>query len=393
MTRSELSASGRTPPEGATAEAKPADPSAVRPVDAGSADPPAQRPVDAAAADPSAEAAADAAPADPMDERAADIAADDPGHPEPDEVGPTAPALVDDPAPPERTPVAVARGVLRTMRPKQWVKNVLVLAAPFAGGVLFSGGMALELVVAFVAFSLAASGIYLVNDANDVAADRAHPTKRRRPIAAGIVPVRLAFGVAVVLLAAAVGISLLANWRLTAVVGVYVAVQLAYCFWLKHQPVLDICIVASGFLLRAVAGGAATGIPLSQWFLLSAGFGSLFMVAGKRYAEIMLAKRTGAKIRKSLESYSASYLRFVWALSATVLIMTYSLWAFQIREAHHNSVWSAISIVPFVVAVLRYAVDVDSGNGGEPEEIALGDRVLQVLAIMWVATLTLAVYL
>jgi len=379
MTRSELSASGRTPPEGAGAEAKPADPSAVRPVDAGSAD-------------PSAEAAADAAPADPMDERAADIAADDPGHPEPDEVGPTAPVM-DDPAPPERTPVAVARGVLRTMRPKQWVKNVLVLAAPFAGGVLFSGGMALELVVAFVAFSLAASGIYLVNDANDVAADRAHPTKRRRPIAAGIVPVRLAFGVAVVLLAAAVGISLLANWRLTAVVGVYVAVQLAYCFWLKHQPVLDICIVASGFLLRAVAGGAATGIPLSQWFLLSAGFGSLFMVAGKRYAEMILAERTAAKIRKSLESYSASYLRFVWALSATVLIMTYSLWAFQIREAHHNSVWSAISIVPFVVAVLRYAVDVDSGNGGEPEEIALGDRVLQVLAIAWVATLTLAVYL
>ena len=390
MTRSELSASGRTPPEGPTAEAKPADPSAVRPVDAGSADPPARRPVDAAPADPSAEPAADAAPADPMDERAADIAADDPGHPEPDHTT----AVVDDPAPAaERTPVAVARGVLRTMRPKQWVKNVLVLAAPFAGGVLFSGGMALELVAAFVAFSLAASGIYLVNDANDVAADRAHPTKRRRPIAAGIVPVRLAFGVAVVLLAAAVGISLLANWRLTAVVGVYVVVQLAYCFWLKHQPVLDICIVASGFLLRAVAGGAATGIPLSQWFLLSAGFGSLFMVAGKRYAEMILAERTGAKIRKSLESYSASYLRFVWALSATVLIMTYSLWAFQIREAHHNSVWSAISIVPFVVAVLRYAVDVDSGNGGEPEEIALGDRVLQVLAIAWVATLTLAVYL
>jgi decaprenyl-phosphate phosphoribosyltransferase len=390
MTRSELSASGRTPPEGATAEAKPADPSAVRPVDAGSADPPARRPVDAAPADPSAEPAADAAPADPMDERAADIAADDPGHPEPDHTT----AVVDDPAPaPERTPVAVARGVLRTMRPKQWVKNVLVLAAPFAGGVLFSGGMALELVVAFVAFSLAASGIYLVNDANDVAADRAHPTKRRRPIAAGIVPVRLAFAVAVLLLAAAVGLSLLANWRLTAVVGVYIAVQLAYCFWLKHQPVLDICIVASGFLLRAVAGGAATGIPLSQWFLLSAGFGSLFMVAGKRYAEMILAERTGAKIRKSLESYSASYLRFVWALSATVLIMTYSLWAFQIREAHHNSVWSAISIVPFVVAVLRYAVDVDSGNGGEPEEIALGDRVLQVLAIAWVATLTLAVYL
>ena len=291
-----------------------------------------------------------------------------------------------------RTPGGVARGVLRTMRPRQWVKNVLVLAAPFAAGDLLQPGIGFQLAVAFVAFSLAASGVYLVNDAKDVEADRAHPTKRHRPIAAGIVPRGLAVGVAVVLLAAAVAVSLLASVQLVAVLAVYVVVQLAYCFWLKHQPVLDICIVASGFLLRAIAGGAATGIALSQWFLLVAGFGSLFMVAGKRYAEMMLAERTGAKIRKSLESYSASYLRFVWGLSATVLITTYSLWAFEIREAENNPIWSAVSIVPFVVAVLRYAVDVDSGSGGEPEEIALGDRVLQVLALLWVATLTVAVY-
>jgi decaprenyl-phosphate phosphoribosyltransferase len=291
-----------------------------------------------------------------------------------------------------RTPIGVARGVVKTMRPRQWVKNVLVLAAPFVGGEILRQGIALELVVAFAAFSLAASGIYLVNDANDVAADRAHPTKRNRPIAAGIVAPRLALAVAVVLLAGALALSLLASVELVIVLAVYIAVQLSYCFWLKHQPVLDICIVASGFLLRAIAGGAATDIPLSQWFLLVAGFGSLFMVAGKRYAEMMLAERTGAKIRKSLESYSASYLRFVWALSATVLIMNYCLWAFDIGVVRHNTVWSVISIVPFVIAVLRYSVDVDSGNGGEPEEIALGDRVLQVLALVWVATLTLAVY-
>jgi decaprenyl-phosphate phosphoribosyltransferase len=294
------------------------------------------------------------------------------------------------PAP--RTPVGVARGVLKTMRPRQWVKNVLVLAAPFVAGDLFTTGIAVNLAIAFVAFSLAASGIYLINDANDVAADRAHPTKRNRPIAAGIVPPRLAMAVAVVLLLGALALSLLATVQLLVVLAVYIAVQLAYCFWLKHQPVLDICIVASGFLLRAIAGGAAAGIPLSQWFLLVAGFGSLFMVAGKRYAEMMLAERTGAKIRKSLESYSASYLRFVWALSATVLITTYSLWAFDIGVDTHNTVWSVISIVPFVIAVLRYSVDVDSGNGGEPEEIALGDRVLQVLALIWVGTLVLAVY-
>jgi decaprenyl-phosphate phosphoribosyltransferase len=293
---------------------------------------------------------------------------------------------------PGRTPAGVALGLIRTMRPKQWVKNVLVLAAPFAAGDLLSKGIAIQLVLAFVAFSLAASGIYLVNDAKDVEADRVHPKKRFRPIAAGIVPVPLAFGVAAVLLAASLVISWLVSLPLLAVLAVYVAVQLGYCFGLKHQPVLDICIVASGFLLRSISGGAATGIPLSQWFLLATGFGSLFMVAGKRYAEMMLAERTGAKIRKSLEAYSASYLRFVWALSATVLIMTYCLWAYAIRTEHHNTVWSAISIVPFVVAVLRYSVDVDNGDGGAPDEIALRDRVLQVLAVLWIAALTLAVY-
>jgi decaprenyl-phosphate phosphoribosyltransferase len=272
------------------------------------------------------------------------------------------------------------------------VKNVLVFAAPFVGGDLLSPGIVPDLLVAFIAFSLAASGVYLVNDAQDVAADRAHPTKRLRPIAAGIVAPRLAIGVAVVLLVAALAVSLLASVHLLVVLAIYAAVQLSYCFWLKHQAVLDIVIVASGFLLRAIAGGAATGIPLSQWFLLVAGFGSLFMVAGKRYAEMMLAERTGAKVRRALENYTASYLRFVWALSATVTIMMYCLWAFDIGQEQHNQTWSVVSIVPFVIAVLRYAVDVDRGNGGEPEEIALGDRVLQVLALVWVGTLAVAVY-
>ncbi|MGB7794997.1 MAG: decaprenyl-phosphate phosphoribosyltransferase [Pseudonocardiaceae bacterium] len=286
----------------------------------------------------------------------------------------------------------VLGGLVRTMRPRQWVKNVLVLAAPFAGGTIFHPPVLLEVGIAFVAFSLAASGVYLINDVQDVEADRAHPIKRHRPIAAGVVPPRLALVVAVVLFIAAIGMSFLASTGLVLVTAVYIAAQLSYCWWLKHQPVLDISIVASGFLLRAIAGGAAAGIALSQWFLLTTAFGSLFMVAGKRYAEIRLAERTGAKIRKSLDRYTASYLRFVWTLSATVVIMTYGLWAFELNRATHSH-WPVISLVPFVVAVLRYAVDVDGGNGGEPEEIALGDRVLQVLAGALIVTLVAAVYL
>ncbi|MFC5290663.1 decaprenyl-phosphate phosphoribosyltransferase [Actinokineospora guangxiensis] len=285
-------------------------------------------------------------------------------------------------------------GLVKTARPRQWVKNVLVLAAPFAAGRIFESAVLIDAAIAFAAFCLVSSAVYLVNDAIDVEADRAHPTKRRRPIAAGIVPVPVAYAGAAVLFLASLGVGLLAGWQLLVVLGVYAAVQLGYCFGLKHQPVIDLCIVASGFLLRAMAGGVAADIRLSQWFLLVAAFGSLFMVAGKRYAEVELFEKTGAEIRASLRKYSASYLRFVWATSAAIMITAYSLWAFELRAgSESNSVWAVISIVPFVIAVLRYAVDVDQGNAGEPEEIALKDRVLQVLGVSWVGCLALSVFL
>lgn len=290
-------------------------------------------------------------------------------------------------------PVRIALGVLKTARPRQWVKNVLVFAAPFTAGLIGDSEVLLDAVIAFLAFSLVASSVYLINDAIDVEADRAHPTKRNRPIAAGTVPVPVAYVAAVVFFLAGMGVGLLANPKLLIVLGVYEAVQLGYCFGLKHQPVIDLAIVGSGFLMRSIAGGVAAEISLSQWFLLVTAFGSLFMVAGKRYAEIMLFERTGAKIRSSLKKYSGSYLRFVWATSAAILIMSYCLWAFELQQQAEESVWAVVSMVPFVVAVLRYAVDVDGGNAGEPEEIALRDRVLQVLGASWVATLVVSFYL
>ncbi|MFC9836538.1 decaprenyl-phosphate phosphoribosyltransferase [Rhodococcus sp. NPDC127530] len=289
-------------------------------------------------------------------------------------------------------PTSLAAGIVKAVRPRQWVKNVLVLAAPIAAGTATESDVLLPVALAFVVFCMAASGIYLVNDAMDVEADRAHPTKRFRPIAAGVLPVNLAFGMAVVLLGGSLALSFLANWQLAVVMAVYIGIQLAYCFGLKHQAVLDICIVSSGFLLRAIAGGVAAEIALSQWFLLVMAFGSLFMAAGKRYAELQLAERTGAKIRKSLENYTTTYLRFVWTLSATAVVLCYGLWAFQQDDLKATN-WYAISMVPFTIAILRYAVDVDGGEAGEPEEIALGDRVLQLLAIAWIGVVGVAVYL
>src|SRR5215218_594490 len=308
----------------------------------------------------------------------------------------SAPPMSQEPVPEKGPPRNLATGVVKALRPRQWVKNVLVFLAPVAalGDDRYAYDyreVLVHVLLAFVVFSLAASCIYLVNDARDVEADRAHPTKRFRPIAAGVVPEWLAYSLAVVLGVASLAISWLVTPNLAIVIAVYIAIQLAYCFGLKHQPVIDICIVSSGFLIRAIAGGVAADVRLSEWFLLVMAFGSLFMAAGKRYAELQLAERTGAKIRKSLESYTSSYLRFVWTLSATAMVVCYSLWAFERDGA--NASWYAITIVPITIAMLRYAVDVDGGLAGEPEDIALKDRVLQLLFVAWIGTIGAAVFL
>lgn len=292
-------------------------------------------------------------------------------------------------------PANLIVGVVKAMRPRQWVKNILVAMAPLAAwGTTAHHDWARvpgQVAVAFVVFCLAASSVYLINDARDVEADRQHPTKRFRPIAAGVVPEWLAYTLAAVLGTASLALSWWVNQNLALVMAVYIGIQLGYCFGLKHQAVIDICIVSSGFLLRGIAGAAAAGIYLSQWFLLVVAFGSLFQAAGKRYAELQLAERTGASIRKSLENYTSTYLRFVWTMSATAVVVCYGLWAFE--RDHGRAGWFVVSMVPWTIAILRYAVDVDGGVAGEPEEIALRDRVLQVLFLAWIGTFGAAVIL
>jgi len=281
-------------------------------------------------------------------------------------------------------------GLLAAMRPRQWVKNVLVVAPLLPAARQVDADAVQGAAVAFVMFCAVASAVYLVNDVCDREADRAHPVKRFRPIATGAVSPALALGTAGLLLTGAVALALSRGPQLLVVLAAYVVIQLAYCLGLKHEPVLELVSVASGFLLRAVAGGVAAGIPLSHWFLLSAGFGSLFVAAGKRYGEALRGERTGEPVRQVVTRYTSSYLRFVWTLAATVVVGTYAQWAFEVR-ADTGSVWSLVSTVPFVLAVLRYAVVVDEGAGEEPESIVLGDRTLLWLAGVWCGSLLLAV--
>jgi decaprenyl-phosphate phosphoribosyltransferase len=295
----------------------------------------------------------------------------------------------DPPPPPGRSAL---RAVITTARPKQWTKNVLVFAAPAAAGVLTEGDAIFETLVAFVAFCLAASATYLLNDAADAVADRLHPTKRNRPIAAGDLSPTAARSVAIGLIVVACAITAPINdGMLTLVVAAYVAVTLSYTIWLKHEPVIDLVAVAAGFVFRAIAGGVATDVPLSDWFLIVAGAGSLFIVTGKRHAEQVELGSASHSHRSTLGEYSTSFLGFVRAVSAGVMITAYCVWAFENASKTGDTFWFQLSIVPFLTAVLRYGFVIEQGGGGAPEEVVLADRVLQVVGVIWVITFMLGV--
>lgn len=281
---------------------------------------------------------------------------------------------------------------IRLLRPKQWSKNVLVFAAPFAAGVLLDPRVLFRTIVAFVAFCLAASGTYCVNDASDHLTDRQHPVNRHRPVAAGHVSPALAFGLGGTLLVAALALSLAVNWQTLVVIGCYVALTTAYSLWLKEVAVVDLAAVAGGFILRSVAGGAAAPVAISQWFLIVAGFGSLFIVAGKRHAEHLDLGEDAGEIRSTLAEYSIGYLRFVRSVAAAVAMAAYCLWAFERAASGAARMWYELSIIPFVVGVLYYALRLEQGAGAAPEDIVLSDRTLQAIGVAWVVLVGLGVH-
>jgi decaprenyl-phosphate phosphoribosyltransferase len=283
----------------------------------------------------------------------------------------------------------VGIALLVTMRPQHWIKSVLVAAAPLTAGKLLTPTVALHTALAFVAFCLASSALYCVNDVFDRRADRGHPRKRHRPVAAGELPLPVALAAATVLGAAALAVATPNPLRL--VIGCYLALNLAYSAGLKQLPVVELAIVASGFLLRTLAGGPANGIPLSQWFVIVASFGSLFIVTGKRLSERLQLGAAAARTRPSLMAYPVTYLQLVVGVSVAVTITAYGLWAFEVGGQRPGPPWAAISIAPFVIALLRFLLDVDAGLAQEPEQVLLHDRVFQCLALCWLITFSLSV--
>jgi 4-hydroxybenzoate polyprenyltransferase len=276
--------------------------------------------------------------------------------------------------------VALARrtnALVRALRPHHWVKNVVVLAAPLFALALNLGSL-LRVGWAFVAFSMTASAFYLINDVRDIEEDRKHPVKQHRPIAAGLVPIPLALGTAAVLLTAGlVGSYVIAPW-LALTIGAYAFIQAGYNLGLKEQPIIDIMVIAGGFVLRALGGAAAADVPASGWFILCIGLLAFFLGIEKRKAEL---REVGEEeeTRSVLEVYSLSWLRRMESVVTASALMSYALWTLEGAD----TLWM-LATLPFVAyAIFRYQYLSEHGEGEAPEEMVVQDLKIVSTICLW----------
>lgn len=277
------------------------------------------------------------------------------------------------------------------LRPRQWIKNGLVVAAAGAAGTLGRDDVPQRVLLACAAFCLLASGIYAINDVCDAAEDRMHPRKCRRPVAAGELSAHAATGLGVGLMLLGMIICAVLSPLLALVGAGYLALTLSYTLVWRHVLVLDILAVAGGFVLRALAGGIAAGVGLSRWFVLVVTAAAVFIAAAKRLAELRRAGEGGMRRRRVLDRYTPEALLLTLGASAGIALTAYCVWALRLPSGH-GSVWRPLTIAPFAACLLRYLSRAMVGDGEAPEELVVSDPPLLLAALAWLVLFGLAVH-
>jgi 4-hydroxybenzoate polyprenyltransferase len=285
-------------------------------------------------------------------------------------------------------------GLLKTMRPRQWTKNVFVFAALVFDKQLFIPTSFLRTLAAFILFCLISSSVYIFNDLADIEADREHPEKRNRPIPSGKLPISVAWIAGILLLViSAVGAYALAP-AFAGVLGAYFLINLAYSEWLKHVLILDVLILAAGFVLRVAAGVTVIQVErFSPWMYVVMALLSLYLGFGKRRAELALLADEAGSHRKVLQGYTIPLLdQFIMIVSG-MTIVSYSLYTFSAPNVPANH--SMMLTIPFVVyAIFRYLYLIEvEHSGGAPEEILLADRPFQISMVLWALAVLAVFYL
>lgn len=289
---------------------------------------------------------------------------------------------------------SVAREILRSMRPRQWTKNLIILLAlPFtvnqywrASDMLTFGHMALLSLAAVAAFCLLSGAVYIINDLSDVQKDRQHPVKKRRPLASGRIGRRTALASVAALLLVSIPGAFWISAYFGLVAVVYFSVMLAYTFVLKHVLLVDVLTIAVGFVLRAAAGAVAISVPISPWLYVCTILLALFLGLGKRRHELIVLDVAAGQHRQTLEEYSSQLLEQMIVLIGAATIMAYSLYTFSAENVPKN--YSMMLTIPFVLyGIFRYLYLMHMRNeGGSPEEVLLRDRPMVLNVSLWVVS-------
>ncbi len=288
--------------------------------------------------------------------------------------------------------------LFQLIRPKQWVKNVFVLLPMFFGGSLFEGQNMLAALVTFMAFSFAASSIYCYNDLIDVEADRRHPVKCKRPIAAGLVSIRQAYLLMAVMLVLSIAMLLFLPQKAMAVGGIilfYWVLNLAYCAWLKEFAIVDVCIVAFGFVLRLLAGGMATDTPLSRWIVLMTFLLTLFLSFAKRRDDVLRMNQTGEAPRKNTIRYNLTFMNQAITITASVTLVCYIMYTVSPEVVSRFGTEQLYLTSVFVLlGLLRYIqLTVVDELSGDPTRLLLRDHLTQGIVVLWIAAFIVIIYL
>jgi 4-hydroxybenzoate polyprenyltransferase len=285
------------------------------------------------------------------------------------------------------------KALIKAMRPKQWTKNGFVFFALVFDKQLFIPESFLRTLEGFFLFCLISSTVYLFNDIADVESDRQHPEKKYRPIASGTLPVNVAWGAAFVLSIVTLSFGYLLSPMFAGILALYLAINLLYSRWLKHVPILDVLIIAAGFVLRVGAGASLIVVErFSPWLYVVTTLFALFIGFGKRRAEITLLEKGAGAHRKVLDGYTLPMLdQFITIVSGTTIV-AYSLYTFSAPNLPENH--SMMLTIPFAVyGIFRYLQLIQTGHAaGSPDEVALKDRPIQVTALLWGLTVLAIFY-
>ncbi len=284
---------------------------------------------------------------------------------------------------------------IKLLRPKDWAKNIFLFIPLFFAGEITDTGKVLEVLLGFIAFSAAASSIYILNDYRDIEDDRKHPVKKFRPLASGAVSKSIALIIAIGLIIFAFGLAWYIRDKFLFVLAIYYVINLGYSFGLKNVSILDIILLAAGFVLRVKAGSVIAQVPLSEWIIIMVFLLALFMAIGKRRDDVILKLSSGQDMRKSIKGYNLDFLNTLMALICAVIIVAYFMYTMSeevmVRYQTHRLYYTCLFVVAGIMRYLQIIFVI--ADSGSPTKILYKDRFIQVVLLLWAASFFAIIYM